>query len=212
MLKLTHYRPWNAFRGHLGRENESGSWGVALSPGKRGIGLGKARSYRLLRSRSYRMRIHSRSTLGSAFSALWRASALSAAVPCQTIHSWAPGRSWAAGPETASISPLTSAMTFQSAMWLSMFLTMYFNRVGKAQSTTWEQEKPAKPLGLGQWQRVEAELTFALNSIRTGFYVWTASELLHRCRSFLPGITSCSRYFRTIDALLQPVLCWAHNS
>src|SRR5208337_1148886 len=31
--------------------------------------------------------------LGSAFSAFWRASALSGAVPCQTVHSWALGQS-----------------------------------------------------------------------------------------------------------------------
>ena len=36
-----------------------------------------------------------------------------------------------AGPETASIAPLISAMTFQWAMGLSMFLTVCFNKVGK---------------------------------------------------------------------------------
>ena len=54
---------------------------------------------------------------------------MSAAAPCQTTHSWAPSRSWAARPETASIAPLTSAMTFQLPMWLSMSLTVYFTRV-----------------------------------------------------------------------------------
>ena len=80
------------------------------------------------------MRIHSRSTLGSAFSAFWRASALLVACPSQTIHSWVPGRSLASGPETASILPPTSAMTFQLAMWLSSSLAVNFTKVGRTTS------------------------------------------------------------------------------
>ncbi len=53
------------------------------------------------------------------------------AVPCHTIHSWAPGRFLAVGPETDSISPLISAKTFQLVMWLSVSLSMYFTKVGK---------------------------------------------------------------------------------
>jgi hypothetical protein len=82
------------------------------------------------RSLSYRMRIHSRSIRRSAFSAQMRASALSVAGPSQMVYSWAPSRSWVAGPETASILPLTVAMTFQLATWLSMSLLRHFIRVG----------------------------------------------------------------------------------
>ena len=78
----------------------------------------------MIRSLSQRMRIHLRSALGPAFSALWRASALSAACPCHAIHSCAPGQSWAARPERTSISPLIAAMTFQMAMWLSIRFSM----------------------------------------------------------------------------------------
>ena len=41
-----------------------------------------------------------------------------------------PGRPSAAGPETASMLPLTVSMTFQVAMWLSMVLSVHFTRVG----------------------------------------------------------------------------------
>jgi len=56
------------------------------------------------------------------------------ACPSPIIHSWAPGRSWAAGPETVSVLPLTSATTFQLAMWLPMFLPRHSTRVGDAPS------------------------------------------------------------------------------
>jgi hypothetical protein len=37
-------------------------------------------------------------------------------------------------------------------------------RVECGQGSAWELEEPANPLGLGQWQRVESESTFALKA------------------------------------------------
>ena len=128
------------------------------------------------------MRIHSRSTLGSAFSAHWRASALSAAVPSHTVRSWVPGRSWAGEHETTSILPQTVSMTFHMAMWLSMLLGVYFTRAGSKIRNSTEMTIEPKPgtyaliLSCASNARIRVGRLGTMR-LQPGYYVYLGSAL-----------------------------------
>ena len=107
---------------------------------------------------------------------------MSAASPSQTIHSWVPGRSWAGGPETASILPLTVSMTFHVAMWLSMLLEVYFTRAGSEIRNSTEMTIEPKPgtyalvLSCTSNARIQVGRLGTMQ-LQRGYYVYLGSAL-----------------------------------